>query len=34
MEIRKWHVCFGSVIWPSANSIKEQEGKVMAVWFW
>lgn len=34
MEICKWDVCFGSVVWPSTYCIKKQKSKVLAVWVW
>ena len=34
MEVRKWNVCFGSIIWPPAHCIKKPKGKIMALWEW
>ncbi|KAL4286977.1 hypothetical protein AHAS_Ahas19G0140100 [Arachis hypogaea] len=33
IRIWKWHVCFGSVLWPTAYSIEKPKSKVLAVWF-
>lgn len=32
LEICQWHVCYGSVIWPSFHWIKKPKSKVMALW--
>lgn len=34
VEIFKWNVCPGSVIWPFAHCITQQKSKVMALWIW